>query len=77
MKVNDLYFGNNSTVGAYSYFYERIKNDINGNPRYTLTVIYRNIVLTNTVKTYSAFLGDRADAIITDYYIKNLEDIRK
>ena len=73
MKVFQIHPGKNATVGAYSYYYERAKNDINGNSRYTITVIYRDLAITRTATTYSAFVSDVADRIITDYYIKNIE----
>ena len=73
MKTFQIYPGKNATVGAYSYFYERAKNDINGNSRYNITVIYRDVAITRTATTYSAFISDAADRMITDYYIKNIE----
>ena len=73
MKQFTIYPGKNATVGSYSYFYDQAKRDINGNSRYNITVIYKNIAIVKTVTTYSAFISDIADRIITDYYIKNSE----
>ena len=76
MKVFTPYPGKNATVGSYSYFYERVKNDMNGNSRYNITVLYKNIALSRVATTYSAFISDLADRIITDYYIKNMGDLK-
>ena len=41
------------TNGAYTVLVERIKNDINGNPRYQLDVIEnRNYIGTYNISTY-------------------------
>ena len=77
MKIFTTFPGKNATVGSYSYFYEKVKNDINGNSRYNITVLYKNIALSRVATTYSAFISDIADNIITDYYIKNMEVLKK